>query len=406
MDKNLLVIGGGIESVPGILTAKKMGLKVIVSDINPNAPAFDFSDYKIISSTYDVEGTVSNVKTFNKKIKIHGVISLAADVPMTVSAVAKELNLKSTSIKTSKISSDKFLMKQVLKKKNIPIPKFWKINSKKQLEKILLKSSPVVIKPLNGRGARGVQMVKTKSNIDKCFNESMRFSHDGNLIVEEFLHGKQFSTEALIIDGKGYNLGFTDRNYEFIEKFNPFIIENGGDMPTSISSHQKELVEKTAIEAGLAIGIKNGVVKGDMVLTDNGPKVIEIASRLSGGYFSSNQIPLNTGINIVKYAIKIALNIKFNVSELIPFKNDGVAIRYFFPPSGLITDIKNLSYINGKGYVKKFELFVKVGDRINHITDHTKRAGFVITTGKTKNEALERANDIINKIEIITSDVL
>ena len=82
-------------------------------------------------------------------------------------------------------------------------------------------------------------MVKTKSNIDKCFNESMRFSHDGNLIVEEFLHGKQFSTEALIIDGKGYNLGFTDRNYEFIEKFNPFIIENGGDMPTSISSHQK-----------------------------------------------------------------------------------------------------------------------------------------------------------------------
>ena len=249
-------------------------------------------------------------------------------------------------------------------------------------------------------------MVKTKSNIDKCFNESMRFSHDGNLIVEEFLHGKQFSTEALIIDGKGYNLGFTDRNYEFIEKFNPFIIENGGDMPTSISSHQKELVEKTAIEAGLAIGIKNGVVKGDMVLTDNGPKVIEIASRLSGGYFSSNQIPLNTGINIVKYAIKIALNIKFNVSELIPFKNDGVAIRYFFPPSGLITDIKNLSYINGKGYVKKFELFVKVGDRINHITDHTKRAGFVITTGKTKNEALERANDIINKIEIITSDVL
>ena len=69
MGKNLLVIGGGIESVPGILTAKKMGLKVIVSDINPNAPAVDFSDYKIISSTYDVEGTVSNVKTFNKKLK-------------------------------------------------------------------------------------------------------------------------------------------------------------------------------------------------------------------------------------------------------------------------------------------------------------------------------------------------
>ena len=404
MDKTLLVIGGGIEAIPGIKYAKELGVKIVVTDIDPNAPGFNVADYKLIVSTYDFEKTAILAKQFSDSVlKINGVISMAADVPFTVAFVSKKLNVPSNSIETAKLSSDKFLMKKILKEKNIPIPSFWKITSLDELIDIeKLNGLPLVIKPLDGRGARGVLLINDKNELENAYCESLKFSKDSSLIVEQYLEGQQISTEALIINSIGYPIGFCDRNYEFLYKYSPFIIENGGDMPTILTKTDKDLVSETAINAGIALGVTNGVVKGDMVLTKGGPKVIEIATRLSGGWFSSDQIPLNSGINIVEYAIKIALNIKFDSNELTPKIDSGVAIRYFFPNDGKICKIENLDFLLGKDYIYKFDLFFKIGDHIEKITDHTKRAGYVITTGIDKKEAVERAEEIINTIKIIT----
>lgn len=404
--KNILIIGGGIESIPGLKVAKSLGFITIVSDYDTKAPAFDFCDYKIISSTYDFKKTAKLAKKFNDKVcKIDGVISLAADVPYTVSFVSKALNLKSNSLETARLSSDKFLMKKRFKKKNIPIPKFWKIKSFDQFLQIANKFGlPLIIKPLDGRGSRGVLLVKKHKDLEFSFKESLRFSKDNYLLVEQFLEGKQISTEALVINGVGYPIGFSDRNYEFLDTYYPFIIENGGDMPTCLNLNDKNLVAKTAIDAGFAMGVENGIVKGDMVLTKDGPKVIEIATRLSGGWFSSDQIPINSGVNIVEYAIKIALNIDFDPIEIAPKHDNGVAIRYFFPSEGKVIRIENLNILKNKDYIYKFQLFIKEGDIIKKITDHTKRAGYVITLGNNKNEAINRANNIIDSIKIITEN--
>ena len=202
-----------------------------------------------------------------------------------------------------------------------------KVETYSQLKNIIKNHGlPIVIKPLDGRGARGVLLINKESDSYEFYKKSLTFSKDKTLIVEQFLEGQQISTEALVINGKGYPIGFCDRNYEFLNTYYPFIIENGGDMPTSLSLNDKNSVAKTAIDAGLAMGVKNGVVKGDMVLTKEGPKVIEIATRLSGGWFSSDQIPINSGINIVEYAIKIALKIDFDPNEIVPKRDNGVAI--------------------------------------------------------------------------------
>ena len=72
MDKLILVIGGGIESIPGILIAKKNGYKVLVSDLNPNAPSFEFADFNIISSTYDHKQTAKKLNFSKIFIKFMG----------------------------------------------------------------------------------------------------------------------------------------------------------------------------------------------------------------------------------------------------------------------------------------------------------------------------------------------
>ena len=401
INKTLLVIGGGVESLPGIKIALSFGIRVVVSDMDVNAPAFLLCKDQLLSSTYDFVKTAGLVKKFSEEVcKIDGVISLAADVPYTVSWVSKELNISySNSLETAILSSDKLKMKLKFRDKKIPIPNFWKISSVNELKEVVRENGfPIIIKPLDSRGARGVYLLNEKDDLDFYFNETKKYTNLNHILVEQYLTGPQISTEALIVNGEGFSIGFSDRNYEFLKVYSPYIIENGGDMPTSLTNKDKYNIEHTAIKAGLALGVKNGIVKGDMVLTKDGPKVIEIATRLSGGYFSSNQIPLNSGVSIVEYAIKLALNINFSHDKLKPKINTGVAIRYFFLKPGKINKIENLNFINEIDFVHKFELFINEGDVVGPMTDHTKRCGFVLTTGDTKKEAIERADSLIIQI--------
>ncbi len=70
MAKTLLLIGAGREQIPGIKLAREMGLRVVATDMNPQAPGFQFADDHLIVSTYDVEKTVAAALEYNKKTKI------------------------------------------------------------------------------------------------------------------------------------------------------------------------------------------------------------------------------------------------------------------------------------------------------------------------------------------------
>ncbi|MGB9755838.1 MAG: ATP-grasp domain-containing protein [Desulfurella sp.] len=403
MTKTILIIGAGVESVPGIIIAKKMGLKVVALDMNPNAPGFNFADDKIICSTYDIGNAVIKASEYNNKNKIDGVISIATDVPLTVAKIAEKLKLCAPSVETAILASDKILMKHKLKEKGISIPWFCQIDSLKHLKYVVNeKKFNLVIKPADSRGARGVLRITKDIDLDWAYNYSLSYSPSKRVLVEEFIDGPQISTEAVIIDGNGVNVGFSERNYEYIDKFAPYIIENGGQMPSSLPQKIKNEISSLTIEAGKAIGIYNGTVKGDMVYSSEGAKVIEVAARLSGGFFSTDQIPLSIGVNLVETAIKIALGEKVAIDSIKPKYQKGVAIRYFFPKPGVVKEIKNIEMFKDAEWLYKLQFFVKPNDIVEKITDHTKRAGVVITTGETKIEAVERAQSVVNIIEIVT----
>ena len=74
MTKTIWIVGAGIESIPGISLAKKLGMNVIVSDGNPNAPGLKFADKSIIISTYDIDGTVDAAFEYNQNVNINNLI--------------------------------------------------------------------------------------------------------------------------------------------------------------------------------------------------------------------------------------------------------------------------------------------------------------------------------------------
>ncbi|HRR42653.1 MAG TPA: ATP-grasp domain-containing protein [Syntrophales bacterium] len=399
-----MIISGGNEAVPGIRRAKDMGLHVVVSDMNPKAPGFAIADDKIIASTYDVEATLSAAKDYHKKVRpIDGVICIASDVPLTVASVAAELGLPGIPVEAARLASDKILMKNRFQEKGIAIPWFSEVFSYKHLKEIVSQRGfPLVIKPVDSRGARGVLRLTASIDLQWAYHHALSGSPSKRVMVEEYLDGQQISTEAIILRGVGVTPGFTERNYEYLDRFEPFIIENGGHQPTSLPMHVQESVSELAIEAGRALGVETGIIKGDMVYTDAGPKVIEVATRLSGGWFSTDQIPLATGVDLIGAAIRIALGEYVPLDEVRPKHWRGVAIRYFFPEPGRITAIKNTEKFNDVSWVHKLIFFVKPGDIVEEVTNHTKRAGCVITTGETRDEAIARAEEVIRTVHIET----
>ena len=64
--------------------------------------------------------------------------------------------------------------------------------------------------------------------------------------------------------------------------------------------------------------------------------------------------------------------------------------------------IKNAERFKDVSWIHRLGFFVNAGDVIDPVTNHTKRAGFVITMGETCGQAIERALQVIDTIEIET----
>lgn len=405
--KTLLIVSGGIEAIPGIKLARDMGLFVVVSDGNPNAPGFAFANDRIVASTYDVEGTLYSALQYSKERRpIDGVMCIASDVPLTVATIAEALGLAGISTASARLAMDKLAMKQKFHADRIPVPWFASVNSPEQLKHVIgAQGCPLVIKPVDSRGARGVLRLTREVDADWAFNEAKKHSPTGRVMIEKFLSGPQVSTESLMLDGVAYTPGFSDRNYEYLAKYAPHIIENGGDLPSCLPAEVQRAVRELVGRAAISMGIRNGVVKGDIVVCDGEPYVIELAARLSGGYFCTHEIPLNTGVDLVGNAIRVALGERPNAGDLAPRHQRCVCQRYLFPTPGRVISVRGHDKVTNWPGVELCEIRVKPGDLLRTVDDHPARAGVVIVTGETRAEAITLAEKAIESIEITVEQV-
>lgn len=403
--KTLLIVSAGLEAVSGIQLAKSMGVHVVTSDLEPVAPGMAIADDKLVASTYDVEATVAEATRYHREVRpIDGVMCIASDVPLTVASVAAALGLPGISLEAARLATEKLAMKERFAADGVPIPWFSPAHSIQHLQELVeTEGLPLVIKPVDSRGARGVQRLLPGVDLSKAYAMACQHSPTQRVMVERFMPGPQVSTESLVIDGIAHTPGFADRNYELLERYAPHIIENGGQLPSHLPPNTQQAVRDLVQQAAASLGIHNGVVKGDIVVTDGHPYVIELAARLSGGYFCTHEIPLNTGVNLVAAAIRQALGEAVDPVDLQPRFNRPVAQRYWFPEPGIVQAIEGADAFKDHPDVAYLELRVQPGDRVGPIDSHPARAGVVITTGDTTQAVVELANHVVSSIRIITS---
>jgi len=402
--KTLLIVSGGIEAADAVKRARDMGLHVVVSDINSEAPGFAYAHDRLIADVYGAEETARAAGRYAREQRaIDGVLCVAADAPFTAALVAERLGLPGINIATAKLACDKLAMKRRFKECGVSVPWFAPVASAGELAAIITeRGRDLVIKPVDSRGSRGVQRIARVADIDTAFQLAQKHSPTGRVMVEDYLDGPQVSTESIVTRGRCFTPGFSDRNYELLEVHAPFFIENGGDLPSHLPPAIQDKVKSVVAAAAAALGVENGTVKGDIVVHKGEPYVIELAARLSGGFFCTREIPLNTGVDFIGCAIRVALGESIPAAELEPKRQQHVIQRYAFPRPGRVTAVRGAEAARKVSGVEDIVVTAKLGDIIPPAGDKRPSAAMVLATGTSREAALAAAKAGLAAIHIET----
>ena len=392
--KTLLIISGGIEAADAAKRAREMGLHVVVSDINPDAPGFGYAHDRLIADVYGAEETARAAERYARDERpIDGVLCVAADAPVTVALVAERLGLPGISVATAKLACDKLAMKRRFRECGVPVPWFAPVASTEELNSIIAeRGRDLVIKPVDSRGSRGVQRIARVTDIEAAFRLAQSHSPTQRVMAEAYLDGPQVSTESIVTGGRCFTPGFSDRNYELLEVHAPFFIENGGDLPSHLPRSIQDNVKSVVAAAAAALDVKNGTVKGDIVVHNGQPYVIELAARLSGGFFCTREIPLNTGVDFIGCAVRVALGESIPAAELEPKRARHVIQRYVFPKPGRVVGVRGAEAAREVWGVEDIVVTAKLGDVIPPAGDKRPSAAMVLATGASREAALAAAN--------------
>lgn len=390
MSKKLLIVGASFLQVPMIKKAKEMGLYVAVADYNPSAVGIKYADEYFNCSTIDKDGLLEVALKF----KPDGIATMATDMPMrAIAYVCSKIGLNSISENTAYLATDKIKMIKQFKLYGVSSPIFEECENFEEciesFEKI--KRLPLILKPSDSSGSRGVIKVNSKDKLKESFEYAKNSSRDGKVIIEEFMDGPEVSVECFGINGDIHILQVTDK----ITTGAPHFVELGHIQPSSLKKEEIDKIKELAIKACLSLGIINGPAHAEIIVTNDGPKMVEIGARMGGDCITSDLVPLSTGIDMVKATIDYSLGNKIIINKLW---NKYSAIKFIVPKDNAIKKII-IPKIKHKNI--KVEILKKNGDFNTIVCSSNDRLGYIIGDGYNLDELISILNDYENKIKYI-----
>lgn len=392
-DEFVLILGAGLMQKPSIEAAGELGYKTLVVDANKNAVCVPFADVFVQIDLKDREKIADLAMSYGDKLK--AVFTAGTDFSASVSYVAQRCGLISHSFEAAMNASNKVLMRKCFRENGVPSPDFVEV-SESEIETLSSDESvlfPKVVKPVDNMGARGCRLVRNKSEFEPALRDAVAFSRTGKAIVEDYMKGMEFSIDALVHEGNVTITGFADRHIFF----DPYFIEMGHTMPSSVSEAVKKNVVDVFIKGVKALGLTEGVAKGDVKYTEKGAMIGEIAGRLSGGYMSGWTYPYASGVNLTMEAMKIALGL----GNTLPSEIECNAVsheRAFISIPGVVSVIYGEDKAVASPFVKNVFFRVKEGSRVDFPRNNVEKCGNVISRCADRRLSLKGAEMAVSEI--------
>lgn len=403
----ILILGGGVMQLPAIEAAQHMGLVTHVADGNAHCPGASRADVFHHVDLRDVEGLLSCARAIPG---LRGAFTAATDFSSSVAWITEHLGLPGIPYEVSLAATDKGRMRDRLSAAGVRIPAYRVVEasdiSSGRIDLIVEDLNfPLVCKPVDNMGARGVQRIASPQELAEAVSASLQLSVSKRAILEEMIQGQEYSLDAVVIGDAAHITGVAERHIFFP----PWFVELGHTIPAELANGDRRALESTFRDAIRAIGIRNGAAKGDIFLShdpeNNAPVVTvgEIAARLSGGYMSGWTYPAASGVALTQIGIEIALGRTVEPARLQPTRRRVSVERAVISAPGTIRSIavpeRNVphSILTADDHVF---ITCHTGQKVAPPTNNVEKVGNIIASGASAEEAERRAAEIRRHITI------
>ena len=370
--------------------AESLGIDLVVASEQP--PPFEMGDRYLEIDCSDPRTAALQLTEMGDEVRIDGVVA-ADDSGVLVAALAgTTLGLAANPPGAATASRDKFLMRRMLAKGEVPQPEFSLLRHDDLPASDI--SYPIVVKPINRSASQGVIRVDHPTRLGEAVERVRQIIGDGApLLVEGYVDGPEIAVEGLLTDGELTVLAVFDKPDSRTGPFFPeTIFVTPSRLPDSIQTETLRIAEA----ATQSLGLKQGPVHIEMRIEQGRPQIIELAARSIGGLCSRS---LNFGLMGTSLETLILRNaLGMEKPELKRERHASGVLMIPIPRSGRLQDVKGLDRARQIDAITGFDLTMQIGARVLAPPEGDRYLGFVYASAhdpETVETALRQAMDTI-----------
>jgi argininosuccinate lyase len=247
---------------------------------------------------------------------------------------------------------------------------------------------PVVVKPISRSGSIGVRRCDTSREVAEHAAELLATTQDerghplpASVLVESYLPGPEFSVEILDGSVRAVVAKRLDQSIGFLEV--------GHDLPAAVSPRTGALLASTALAATAALGLSWGAAHVEVRVAGGRAYVVEVNPRLAGGMIPQ-AILAATGQDLIAELVALAAG---KPTTARPARPGCASIRFLVPPrDGTVRTVPDTSAALALPGVVAAGVSARPGQQVGRQGSFLDRLGYVIATGKTRQQAGRRAD--------------
>lgn len=407
--KRLLVIGGSMATYYIVQNAQEMGIYVIVADMSDSGPAYKLADEGVLISTTDLDGLAEYVKNNS----IDGIFCGPSE--FNILNTMKLCEMTGLPFYATRELWDrcanKQIMKQYCEKNGLPRIPEYTFDTPEQIEQCPDDIFPVIVKPVDGCSSKGVTACTDKAQLKSAVTDALAYSEAGSVIVEKFIDngGRQFSCSYFLVDGEPYPYKMTD-TYIADPVNRKSLISAFTVTPSDYAVEYLRTTDAKTRKMLKDMGLKKGLVWGQMLPSDGNFYIHDMGYRLGGGmtYRICQEL---FGLNDMKMMIRLALGGPLctpeDMEKIDPATTKGVVGQWMLPiNAGTIGSIEGLDAIQKEEAVIHFIQYYREGDTvpqsvIGTLNQHCAR---ISLKAKNKKELVQLINRLQAGISIKDTD--
>lgn len=367
--RRIAIIGATEFQLPLIKKAKDLGYETFVyawksGDVGETA-ADVFVPISVIEKEKIYEDCLAR--------GIDMAVSIGSDITiLTVNYLMRKFNKPCNSEQCDEVSTNKYKMRKALIEGGVSCPKFKSFDSVPDESEIGEMSYPLIVKPTDRSGSRGIYKVNDYSELKEAIPLSIVNSFEKKVIVEEFIDGPEYSCECISYNGEHKALTLTKKH----TTGSPNYIETGHDEPSDVKEEFIEQIYEQIYLALDALNIRYGASHAELKINGNRASIIEIGPRMGGDCIGSTLVPLSTGYDFMKMVIDIADGKRPDFTVNDHFRK--AHIRFIMKQD----DIDTMDKIRNDERYQFIECHLENNDIDDAVTNSTDRHGYYIYVEK------------------------